>query len=83
MSSMSLYYYPSCGFCAMVVQAAKRHGIELELRNIHADREYLKELVDARGRQTVPVLRIDKGEGDVQWLPESRDIMTYLLELAG
>ncbi|MBL4633957.1 MAG: glutaredoxin [Kofleriaceae bacterium] len=81
MSSLSLYYYPSCGFCGMVRQAAERAGVEMELRDIHTDQQHMKDLLDARGRRTVPVLRIDKGDGDVQWMPESREIMAYLQTL--
>ncbi len=65
----------------MVLQAAERAGVEMELRDIHADQQHMKDLLDARGRRTVPVLQIDKGDGDVEWMPESRAIMAYLQSL--
>ena len=82
MATLSLYYYPSCGFCSMVRNTADKEGVSLELRNIHEDRSYLQELVGARGRQTVPVLRIEEADGSVQWMPESRDIMAYLKSIS-
>ena len=51
--------------------------MEVELRNIHRDPKHLADLVAARGRETVPVLRITSGAGD-EWMGESRDIVRYL-----
>ena len=39
---------------------------------------YLQELRDARGRTTVPVLRITSPDGNERWMPESSDIVRYL-----
>lgn len=74
---LALYHYSTCPFCARVRFALTRLGVEIELRNIHEDPKHLEDLVHARGRQTVPVLRIRRPEGD-EWLPESRDIVQYL-----
>ncbi|MEM9861862.1 MAG: glutathione S-transferase N-terminal domain-containing protein [Myxococcota bacterium] len=40
--------------------------------------EQRKARVEARGRATVPVLRIAKDEGEDEWMPESADIVRYL-----
>lgn len=74
---LSLYYYDSCPFCVRVLYAADKLGVELELRDIMADPEHRRDLLDARGRGTVPVLRIQDGAND-EWMPESRDIVRYL-----
>lgn len=79
---LSLYYYDTCPFCVRVLRSAKHLGVELELRNIIDDRKHRDDLVKARGRGTVPVLRIEDGERD-EWMPESRDIIRYLEQLAG
>jgi glutaredoxin 2 len=36
--------------------------------------------VEATGRRTVPVLRIEHDDGRVEWMPESADIVDYLRE---
>jgi DNA segregation ATPase FtsK/SpoIIIE-like protein len=40
--------------------------------------EHLRDLVEARGVKTVPVLRIRHPEGRDEWMPESADIVRYL-----
>lgn len=80
---LALYHYEGCPYCATVRQTASRLGIELVLRDIRRDPSCRAELVAARGRQTVPVLRIEKAPGDVRWLPESGDIVRWLYEEAG
>ena len=81
--SLALYHYEGCPYCTTVRQAATRLGIELVLRDIRREPSFRAELVAARGRQTVPVLRIEKTPGDVRWLPESGDIVRRLHEEAG
>lgn len=76
--SLALYYFPTCPFCRRVLTALKGLDVEVELRNINEEEQYRDELVAARGRATVPVLRIESPDGDVRWMPESRDIIRYL-----
>jgi glutaredoxin len=75
---LSLYHFPGCPFCAMVSSTIKRLGLEVERRNILESPDYFKQLIAARGRTTVPVLRIDSPDGGERWIPESQDIMRYL-----
>ena len=79
---MSLYHYPSCYFCRQVRDALAKHGFDVELRDIHQDPQWRDQLVAARGRRTVPVMRIDHEDGRVEWMPESRDIVRFLDQLA-
>ena len=64
--------------------ARRRHALRLggpldvELRNIYDDRQHFDELRAARGRTTVPVLRITSSDGEDRWMPESADIVRYL-----
>ncbi|MFN7701630.1 MAG: glutaredoxin family protein [Deltaproteobacteria bacterium] len=74
---LALYHYEGCGYCGRVRRVLAELGVELELRDIEQDRQHLAALVDARGRRTVPVLRIRHPEGD-EWMPESADIIAYL-----
>ena len=73
-----LYHSNSCPFCRMVRANIERLGIDVELREIFEDEQYRDELIEARGRATVPVLRINSPNGDERWMPESRDIVAYL-----
>jgi glutaredoxin 2 len=74
---LALYHYDSCRYCAKVRDALDRLGVEVELRDVLEEPEHMKALVGARGRRTVPVLRIRKEGGD-EWMPESDDIVRYL-----
>lgn len=81
MPALSLYQRPSCSYCVQVRSAAERMGIALELRDVRQEPSRREELVAARGRATVPVLRIDSADGTTHWLPEALDIIRYLKEL--
>lgn len=80
---LSLYAYPSCPFCRRVSRAIEELGLDIEYRNIHQSREHHQALLGARGRGTVPVLRIEQGDGEALWMPESADIVDYLYEHFG
>ena len=77
---LSLYHYEGCPYCTRVRIAAGELGVEIELRDIYAETEHREELAQAMGRLTVPVLRVEHPEGEVRWMPESRDIVRYLHE---
>lgn len=67
------------GFCQLDNRSAiDRLGVDVELRDIFESPEYRDELIKARGRATVPVLRITSPDGEERWMPESRDIVRYL-----
>jgi glutaredoxin len=75
---LSLYHYDGCPFCSFTRNAIDRLGIDVELRNIFEDSQHRDDLISARGRATVPVLRVSSPDGDDRWMPESRDIVSYL-----
>lgn len=79
---LALYHYDSCPYCAKVRRALQRLGVEVELRDVLEQDEHMDALVEARGRRTVPVLRIQKAGGD-EWMPESDDIVAYLQKRFG
>jgi len=64
MLKLSLYHYDSCWYCRKVRNAISDLGMDIELRDIHGSLEYRSELVGARGRRTVPVLRIEDGDDE-------------------
>ena len=75
---LSLYQFDACPFCARVRHAADDLGIDIELRDTLACRDFAAEVVENTGRRTVPVLRIEHEDGKVEWMPESADIVRYL-----
>ncbi len=81
--TLALYHFNGCPFCSMVRRAIDSLDIEVELRDIHQDMQHRDDLIEARGRATVPVLRITSSEGEIRWMPESRDIVRYLQETYG
>jgi len=75
---LDLYTTGSCPFCWSVLRTIEQLGLQVERHDVYADRARLDELLQARGRATVPVLRIQSPDGEVRWMPESADIIHYL-----
>ena len=73
-----LYHSQTCPYCAIVRSAIDRLGLDVKLREIFEDPRSREQLVEARGRATVPVLRIISPDGEERWMPESQDIVRYL-----
>lgn len=61
----------------MVERVIDRLGVDVERRDIFGEVAHRKALIEARGRQTVPVLRIVEGDNE-RWMGESRDIIAWL-----
>lgn len=80
-AKLTLYHSPWCGYCRLVRSQAKRLGVPLELVDINKDRQALERLVEARGRQTVPVLGIATPERE-RLMGESADIIRFLKTVA-
>ena len=80
---LALYHFTGCPFCIMARANIERLGVDVELRDIFENAQYRDELIEARGRATVPVLRITSLNGEERWVPESRDIVSYLEKTVG
>jgi glutaredoxin len=80
--TLSLYQLPSCPFCVKVRRTMKREGLKIELRNISGKNDFSEELVREGGKRKVPCLRIEKSDGQVQWLYESNDVVAHLQGLS-
>ncbi|MFL2840770.1 MAG: glutaredoxin family protein [Pseudohongiellaceae bacterium] len=76
---LALYITPLCPFCIYVRSVISSLGLDVEMRNTY-ERQYFDDLIAARNRATVPVLRINF-PNEESWLPESMDIVKYLKEL--
>ncbi len=81
-SDLALYLFDGCPYCERVRGTLRELGVDVEERNIHREPTFREELVEQRGRGTVPVLRIEDADG-VTWMGESRDIVAYLYERFG
>lgn len=79
---LSLYMFRGCPYCRRVQDTIATLGVEVELRDIHQHPEHMRDLMIARGRQTVPVLRIEEA-GREEWMPESADIQKWLARRFG
>ncbi len=77
-SGLALYQYMGCIYCARVRSVIDGLGVEIEMRDTLRKPEFAEEVLAATGRSAVPVLRIESEDGAVEWLPESREIITYL-----
>ena len=78
-----LFKSDTCGFCFRVRAYVDQLGMELPLRDVHADAEAFRELLQGGGKSTVPCLRIERSTDtgiQVEWMYESLDIMRYLGE---
>jgi glutaredoxin len=75
---IELYQYPACPFCVKVRRAIKRNGLNIETRDVKHNDKFKEELVQGGGQLKVPCLRIEEENGDVRWMYESGDIISYL-----
>lgn len=75
---LAMYTMPMCPFCWRVTRAINRLGLDVEMRDVLMHPARREELIQAMGRATVPVLWVQSADGEVRWLPESRDIVHYL-----
>ncbi len=72
MPSLTLYYFPSCPFCQMVLQYMKQRGIRVPLKDILSQKAYREELIKIGGSSQVPCLVIDgkplyESDDIIQW----------------
>ena len=77
--TLILYLRNGCGYCYYVQDAIRKLGLTVEERNIWEDPAFEEELMLATGRRVVPVLRAIDNEGTSRWIPESCDIIDYLV----
>ena len=80
-SKLALYQYAACPFCVKVRRAMKRSALNIETRDAKRSEQFKAELLDGGGQLKVPCLRIEDENGDVRWMYESGDIISYLEQL--
>ena len=78
MPDLTLYYFPSCPFCVLVLDAIDRLGLKIPMRDINTEAGARGQLIAIGGKSQVPCLVIDGKP-----LYESRDIIRWLEANAG
>ncbi|PLW70714.1 glutaredoxin family protein [Pseudohalioglobus lutimaris] len=76
--SLRLYQYEACPFCVKVRRAMKRMSLNIETRDIKRVPAAREELLAGGGNLKVPCLRVEREDGQVNWMYESGDIINYL-----
>lgn len=80
LADYALYQFPACPFCVKVRRELRRLNLPMDIRNVQKPGRFRDELMREGGKVQVPCLRITQADGEVQWLYESGDIVTYLRE---
>jgi len=81
--SLSLYHFESCPFCSITRKAIRKNNLNVELRDIQLDTEYLDDLIIHGGKAQVPCLLIERHKARSEWLYESSEIIQFLNNTAG
>lgn len=79
-TTLALYHYDSCPFCAKTRRSIDELNVDVELRNIELNHQHRIDLQQGCHKTTVPCLRVDNSNGETQWLYESDDIIHYLAQ---
>lgn len=73
MPELTLYYFPSCPYCRLVLDCLGRLDLEIPMRDIRSERGARADLLEIGGKGQVPCLVIDGKP-----LYESGDIVRWL-----
>jgi len=76
-ASLALYQYKACPFCVKVRRSMKRNSLAIETRDAKRCDNSRDELLAGGGKLKVPCLRIEE-KGQVSWMYESSEIISYL-----
>lgn len=82
-AGLSLYHYKACPFCVKVRRSIKRNGLNIDTFDAKRCPSSREDLVRGSGKLKVPCLKIEEDNGDVRWMFESSDIISYLESRAG
>ena len=73
-----LYHFKTCPFCIKVRHEMARLSLPIALRDAQHDTEHRNDLLQGGGKIQTPCLQIKDKTGKVQWLYESKEIISYL-----
>lgn len=75
---LALYHFKTCPFCIKVRHEMARLSLPIALRDAQHDNKHRDELMLGGGKIQTPCLQITDQTGKVQWLYESKEIISYL-----
>lgn len=75
---LALYHFSTCPFCIKVRHEMARLSLPIQLHDAQHDAAHRAHLLQGGGKIQTPCLRIEDGQGSVQWMYESDDIIKYL-----
>ena len=78
MPELTLYYFPTCPYCQVVLECLDRLDLEIPMRDIQSEAGARDDLLEIGGKGQVPCLVIDGKP-----LYESDDIVRWLQANAG
>ena len=76
--NLSIYQFAACPFCVKVRRQLRKNSLNIELRDAKNITEHKEKLTKEGGKYKVPCLRIETDTGDIKWLYESNNIISYL-----
>lgn len=76
--NLSIYQFEACPFCVKVRRQLRKNALNIELRDAKNNAQHKEELTKQGGKYKVPCLRIESDSGDIKWLYESDNIISYL-----
>ncbi len=77
-SKLVLFHFKTCPFCIKVRHEMARLALPVALRDAQHDPVHRNELLQGGGKIQTPCLQITDQDGKVQWLYESKAIISYL-----
>ena len=75
---LALYQFRTCPFCLKVRQEMARLSLPIERRDAQYNDKNRNDLLLGSGLSKVPCLKITDKNGKVQWLGDSKAIISYL-----
>ena len=75
---LALYHFKTCPFCIKVRHEMARLSLPITLRDAQHDAAHRADLQQGGGKIQTPCLKIADGQGNVQWMYESGEIIKYL-----
>ena len=61
---VTVYSTPTCPFCTKAKEYLKENNIEFKAIDVAEDEEARNEMIEKSGQMSVPVIIVEKGEGE-------------------
>ena len=77
-AGIAMYEFRACPFCMIVRKVMHHKSLNIELRDAKRNKAWGDELRLQGGKYQTPCLKLTDPDGNIQWMYESKDIITYL-----